>query len=96
MITVRQSADDDPLASDVDLDVQHFRVTLARGDLDRLGAGWSGTALVKAAFQVLLNRESKEAILRQVDLSVIPQYFPEFERALPGYLDQLDDSGEQR
>ncbi len=61
-------------------------VTLKAGDLARLGAGKGGAALVRAAFAFLLDREPKEAILGRFDLIVIARYFPEFERALPGYL----------
>jgi hypothetical protein len=35
--------------------------------------------LVREAFAFLLAREPKEAILRDFDLTVIGQYFPEFE-----------------
>jgi hypothetical protein len=34
----------------------------------------------------LLDREPKEQILAQFDVSVISLYFPEFERELPKYL----------
>ena len=34
--------------------------------------------LVEASFRFLLERESKESILRRFDLSVIRRYFPEF------------------
>ncbi len=34
--------------------------------------------LVEASFRFLLERESKESILRRFDLSVIRRYFPEY------------------
>jgi len=41
---------------------------------------------VKAAFKFLLERESKESIMRQFELSVISTYFPEFERVFGEYM----------
>jgi len=41
---------------------------------------------VKAAFKFLLDREPKESILREFELSVIARYFPEFEREFKNYL----------
>ena len=41
---------------------------------------------VKAAFKFLLDRESKESIMRQFELSVISTYFPEFERKFGEYV----------
>ena len=35
--------------------------------------------LVRKSFQFLLERESKESILRSFNLQVIKQYFPEYE-----------------
>lgn len=95
MITVQLRSSGDPLVFDVDLDGTRFEVTLARGDLDRLGAGRSAIEAVTAAFWFLLDREPKEGILRRFDLSVISRYFPEFERELPGYLDGSDRDGRQ-
>jgi hypothetical protein len=42
--------------------------------------------VVDAAFRFLLDREPKEAILARFDVSLIAQYFPEFEEELPRYL----------
>jgi hypothetical protein len=38
--------------------------------------------LVTRAFEFLLERESKESILRRFDLMVIARYFPEFEATI--------------
>ena len=61
-------------------------VTLRPAELARFGAGKGAAAVVEAAFYFLLDREPKEAILERFDFSVIPHYFPEFERELPRYL----------
>jgi hypothetical protein len=39
--------------------------------------------LVQASFEFLLEREPKEAILRQFELADIGRYFPEYERVIP-------------
>ncbi len=38
--------------------------------------------LIKRSFDFLLQRESKESILRKFDLKVISRYFPEYERKI--------------
>jgi hypothetical protein len=54
-------------------------VTLARDLLSRLGRGEAAAVFVERCFAFLLERESKESILRRFDVSVIGRYFPEFE-----------------
>jgi len=41
--------------------------------------------LVNAAFQFLLEREPKEAILSEFDINVITTYFPDFENKITAY-----------
>jgi hypothetical protein len=61
----------------------HHHVHVARADLPRLAPGASDPEeLVRASFAFLLERESNESILREFDLSVIKQYFPEYEREI--------------
>ena len=43
--------------------------------------------LVEKSFRFLLDRESNTSILRSFNLSVIGQYFPEYERVIKGMLD---------
>lgn len=63
------------------------RVTMSRELAERLGGGVSSAEqCLGAAFRFLLDREPKEQILAQFDVSVISLYFPEFERELPKYL----------
>jgi hypothetical protein len=52
-------------------------VTVAAEDLERTGAK-SAEALVERSFEFLLERETKESILRRFELSVIGRYFPEY------------------
>ena len=40
---------------------------------------------IRACFRFLLARESKESILSRFDVSVIPNYFPEFEHEIGKY-----------
>lgn len=48
--------------------------------------GVSPEALIKASFRFLLDRESKESIMRTFELSIISRYFPEYESKLGEYL----------
>ena len=55
-------------------------VTVSRKDLEQLTDGKATTPeeLVKKSFEFLLERESKNQILRQFDLPTITRYFPEY------------------
>jgi len=58
----------------------HHQVTLSAEDYRRLtGDQASPETLVAESFRFLLERESKESILRSFDLPVIGRYFPEYE-----------------
>lgn len=48
--------------------------------------GCTAPAFVEAAVRFLLDREPKETILSEFDLSVIARYFPEFDRKIGSYL----------
>jgi hypothetical protein len=61
----------------------HHLVRVTRADLARLAPGESDpVSLVETSFAFLLERESKESILREFDLTVIGTYFPEYEREI--------------
>jgi hypothetical protein len=61
---------------------QH-QVRVTRADLERFAPAADDPAdLVRRSFEFLLERESKESILRAFDLPVIARYFPEYERAI--------------
>ena len=63
----------------------HHVVRVSRADLARLAPGASDPVdLVEASFSFLLEREPKESILRDFDLTVIGRYFPDYEREI-GY-----------
>jgi hypothetical protein len=58
-------------------------VTVSESDMLNLGVGYpSAEDFVRACFEFLLARESKEQILRRFDVRVIARYFPEFEREI--------------
>ena len=63
------------------------RVTVPEDLYERLtGGDISQVDCVKASFRFLLDREPKESILSQFDLTVIGHYFPEFEGEFKKYL----------
>lgn len=91
MIEVRRTGDGDPLAFEVvvreDGGETRHQVTMGRDTYERLGGGKnSPEQVVDAAFRFLLDREPKEAILGQFEVTIISRYFPAFERELPRYL----------
>jgi hypothetical protein len=53
-------------------------VSVTREEREHYGAGTEVHLLVDASFRFLLERESKESILRQFALSDIERYFAEF------------------
>lgn len=61
-------------------DALTYEVDVVKSDYKRLtDADVSVEELVRASFEFLLARESKESILRTFDLMTIKQYFPEYE-----------------
>jgi len=85
-VTVTRRADGHPLRFEVavregDTTTEHD-VTVSEADLERLGAGRSPDAFVRACFAFLLEREPKESILSSFDVREIGRYFPEFERVI--------------
>lgn len=72
--------------------VSHHEVSASSGDLQRLGLeDCEPHAVVEESFRFLLEREPKEAILADFDLSTIARYFPEYpeeiRRRMRGALD---------
>ena len=57
------------------------RVRVSRKDFDRWARGRRVEELVRDSFAFLLERETKESILREFDLAVIKRYFPEYDGA---------------
>jgi hypothetical protein len=70
----------DVVVSDAGPSTRH-RLTVSRRDFDRWGRGRRVEDLVRDSFAFLLEREAKESILSQFDLSVIKRYFPEYDGA---------------
>ena len=56
-------------------------VAVSKADVQRWARGRSVEDLVKDSFAFLLQREPKESILKQFDLSVIKRYFPDYDGA---------------
>lgn len=72
------------------------RVTMSQGTYERLTGGVvSPEACVKTSFEFLLEREPKESILRQFDITKISYYFPDFEPKLQQRL-SADDAERRR
>jgi hypothetical protein len=68
------------------------RVTVQDDERERWAKlGAKPSLCVQAMMQFLLDRESKESILRAFDMRVVRRYFPEFDDAFPGYLVRLGD-----
>lgn len=62
-------------------------VTLKSADFHKLADGKVAMkSLVQASFEFLLEREPKEAILSEFDLSIIQRYFPEFPKKIGAFL----------
>ena len=57
-------------------------VTSMESDGERYGVNVSREHLIKLSFEFLLERESKESILRNFALPIIEHYFPEYPREI--------------
>jgi len=64
------------------------QVTVTADDVERLAQGELPVErLVEVSFRFLLERESRESILRAFELSLIGRYFPEYEQEMHHRLD---------
>ncbi len=62
---------------------KEYSVTVNNNDFQRLtGGNVDPSELVKKSFEFLLARESKESILRQFNIKIISNYFPEYEKEI--------------
>ena len=84
-VEVRCAADGDGYRCTVDVadgrSTSHHLVRVSRQDFDRWRRGRSAEELVRDSFGFLLEREPKESIIKEFDLSVIKRYFPEYDGA---------------
>jgi hypothetical protein len=62
------------------------QVTVWPSDVARYAPDATPEELLEAAFEFLLERESKESILARFELPVIERYFPEFRDVIAGRL----------
>jgi len=65
-------------------------VTVSTEHIARYAPGASAEDLLRVSFEFLLERESKESILRAFALPVIERYFPEYPREIRGRLSSAD------
>jgi len=63
-------------------------VNMSKQSYEKLirGKECSPEHLVKRSFEFLLEREPKESILGQFDITLISRYFPEYDRTITGRL----------
>ena len=84
-VEVRCAADGDGFRCTVEVadatGTSHHVVRVSAKDFDRWGRGRSAEDLVRDSFGFLLEREPKESILNEFDLSVIRRYFPDYDGA---------------
>lgn len=90
MIIVKTVSTDGPLRFSVavrenDGETQH-EVSMSSGAFEMLSAGkYPPEKVIEAAFRFLLDREPKESILGEFDVTVISRYFPDFVKQLSRY-----------
>lgn len=91
MIDVKPVDEGDPMIFEVSVQDENgtsrYKVTMAQATYRKLSGGKaSPTRCVQAAFEYLLERESKESILSNFDMTMISAYFPAFGSEFKNYL----------
>jgi len=82
-ITVRKTSDTTFQVTVESQTTTEHRVTLPHDDYQRLTGGKATPVeLIERSFEFLLAREPNTSILRSFELSLISQYFPEFESVI--------------
>lgn len=91
MIEVKVLDEGDPMIFDVTVQdeggTSRYKVTMAEATYRRLTGGKVGPVrCIQAAFEYLLERESKDSILANFDITLISAYFPTFGSEFKYYL----------
>ena len=91
MIDVKPTDEGDPMIFDVTVQDENgtsrYKVTMAQATYRKLTSGKVNPArCVQAAFEYLLEHESKESILSNFDITLISAYFPTFGSDFKYYL----------
>jgi len=74
---------DDVWVFDVEVGGARYKVIVPKEYWQKLTKGKEEPeSLVRRSFEFLLEREPKESILREFELSVIQKYFPEYESTI--------------
>lgn len=68
-----------------DGETQH-KVSMSRAFYENLETDIAPEKVIEKSFEFLLEREPKESILREFDVTVISGYFSEYEKELRGML----------
>ena len=66
----------------VSIDDLEYIVTIDKKYYIELNNGITVDELIKKSFEFLLERESKESILKKFNINIIKQYFPEYEQVI--------------
>ena len=65
----------------------HHRITMSNNTYNEIfNISCTPVQCIEAALRFLLDREPKEAMLSNFDITVIPGYFPEFRREISAYM----------
>jgi len=91
VIDVKTLDEGDPMIFDVtvqdEVGTSRYKVTMAPATYRKLTGGKVSPArCVQAAFEYLLERESKDSILANFDITLISAYFPMFGSEFKNYL----------
>jgi hypothetical protein len=98
-IDVRVAPSEDGYAASVTVregrsETRHH-VAVPRAAIDRLAPGADPALLVRESFEFLLEREPKESILGEFEISVIGRYFPEYPAEIHRRLANAERGGER-
>jgi hypothetical protein len=83
IIVKLHNEDEDGFVFDVGVEGRNYRVILSREYYQKLTGGDIGPEdLVQKSFEFLLEREPASSILPKFELSIISNYFPEYEEEI--------------
>ena len=90
MINIIADLSSDPMVFEVNIEEEngstHHTVTLLKETHNTVFGGKTDPeSCIEAAFKFLLDREPKEAILSNFDVTIISMYFPEFSEKINSY-----------